>query len=135
VLPIEFLVFSRPMSLQTNSRPRFQAWKDQVRTEAAKAWGARQILSEGDFHLTIVHLHHDVSTPDVDNIIKPIQDALEGVVLSNDNLVSDVESHRRVMPGRFDTLRLPRLLRDALDSSLDCVYVRLADAAKLEELL
>jgi Holliday junction resolvase RusA-like endonuclease len=135
VLPIEFLVLSRPMSLQTNSRVRFQSWKSQVRAEAAKAWGGRPILSEGEFHLTIVHLHHDVSTPDVDNIIKPIQDALEGVVLFNDNLVSDVESHRRMAGGRFEPARLPELLVDALDSSLDCVYVRLADAAKLEDLL
>ena len=135
MLPIEFVVLSRPLSLQTSSRARFQAWKDQVRAEAAKAWGARQVLGEGEFHLTIVHLHHDGSTPDVDNIIKPIQDALEGVVLFNDNLVSDVESHRRVIPGRFETLRLPRLLVDALDSPLDCVYVRLADAVNLEDLL
>jgi hypothetical protein len=135
VLPIEFLVLSRPMSLQTNSRVRFQSWKSQVRAEAAKAWAGRPILSEGEFHLTIVHLHHDVSTPDVDNIIKPIQDALEGVLLSNDNLVSDVDSHRRLMAGQFDRLRLPRLLQDALDSSLDCVYVRLADAVNLEDLL
>jgi len=123
------------MSLQANSRPRFQSWKEQVRAEAGKAWGARQILSEGEFHLTIVHLHHGVSTLDVDNIIKPIQDALEGVVLSNDNLVSDVESHRRMAGGQFEAARLPELLMAALDSSRDCVYVRLADAAKLEDLL
>jgi Holliday junction resolvase RusA-like endonuclease len=123
------------MSLQTNSRPRFQAWKDQVRAQAAKVWAGRRILSEGDFHLTIVHLHHGVSTLDVDNIIKPIQDALEGVVLSNDKLVSDVESHRRMAGGQFESARLPELLMAALDSSRDCVYVRLADAAKLEDLL
>jgi hypothetical protein len=123
------------MSLQTNSRPRFQAWKDQVRAEAAKAWGARQILSEGEFHLTIVHLHHDASTPDVDNIIKPIQDALEGVVLSNDKLVSDVESHRRALGYPFELESLPVLLATALVSPSECVYVRLADAIRLEDLL
>ena len=134
MLLIEFVVVSRPLSLQTNSRPRFQAWKDQVRAEAAKVWAGRRILDSGEFHLTIVHLHHG-APPDVDNIIKPIQDALEGVVISNDILVSDVESHRRSVGDPFELELLPRLLAAALVSPSECVYVRLADAIQLEGLL
>ena len=122
------------MSLQTNSRPRFQAWKDQVRAEAIRVWAGRRVLDRGDFHLTIVHLHHG-APPDVDNIIKPIQDALEGVVISNDTLVSDVESHRRALDYPFELELLPGLLATALASPSECVYVRLAEAIRLEDLL
>jgi hypothetical protein len=134
VLPIEFLILDRPLSLQTNSRLKFQAWKEQVRAEAAKAWSGRRILDKGEFHLTIVHFYTE-SPPDVDNIIKPIQDALEGLVLFNDDLVSDVESHRRHLRGQFDFDRLPPLIMSALTSSTECVYVRLDDAIDLEDML
>jgi hypothetical protein len=131
---IEFLILDRPLSLQTNSRRKFQAWKDTVRGEIAKVWGGRRILSVGEYHLTIVHMYTE-SPPDVDNIIKPIQDALEGLVLFNDRLVSDVESHRRHLRGHFDFDRLPPLIMSALTSSMECVYVRLDDAIDLEDLL
>jgi hypothetical protein len=131
---IEFVILDRPLSLQTNSRRKFQAWKDIVRSEVAKAWVGRQIFSAGEFHLTIVHFYAE-SPPDVDNIIKPIQDALEGLVLFNDDLVSDVESHRRHLRGQFDFDRLPPLIMSALTSSMECVYVRLDDAIDLEDLL
>lgn len=72
---------------------------------------------------------------DVDNIIKPIQDALEGVVVSDDILITDVESHRRFAHGDFKLEELPPLLADLLLSPTDCVYMRLRAARRLEDVL
>ena len=133
-IEIEFLVPRRPVSLQTRRRRSFQAWKDVVRAEAAKAWAGRRMIEAGALHLTLVYLCRE-SPLDVDNIVKPIQDALEGLVLSDDILVSDVESHRRFLAGTFDLDRLPPLLASALAASVECVYVRLSGARPLEDLL
>jgi Holliday junction resolvase RusA-like endonuclease len=122
------------MSLQTKSRQSFRTWKEAVRGEAAKAWAGRRMIEDGDLSLTLVYLYR-AGPVDVDNIIKPIQDALEGIVLSNDILVTDVECHRRVVPGRFKLKRVPPLLAFALASARDCVYVRLGEALALEDSL
>lgn len=88
----------------------------------------------GDLRLTLVYLC-DVFPPDTDNIIKPIQDALEGVVMVDDILVADVESHRRYRTDEFDLTRLPPLLGQGLLTGAECVYVRLVDSEPLEDLL
>lgn len=134
MLLIEFIVPGRPLSLQTKRRQSFHAWKDAVRAEAAKAWAGRPVIVEGGLSLTLVYLCRAESL-DVDNIIKPIQDALEGTVLFNDILVTDVDSHRRLVPGRFNLKRVPPLLANALVSARDCVYVRLEEAIALEDSL
>lgn len=84
--------------------------------------------------LTLVYLF-DEAPLDVDNIIKPIQDALVGLVLEDDRLVSDVHGHRRARAGAFDLTRLPALLIDGLSGESECVYVRISPAGALEDVL
>jgi crossover junction endodeoxyribonuclease RusA len=122
------------MSLQTKNRQSFQTWKEAVRAEAVKAWAGRRMIKDVHLSLTLVYLYR-AGPVDVDNIIKPIQDALEGIVLSNDILVTDVDSHRRLVPGRFSLKRVPPLLASALVSARDCVYVRIGEAIALEDSL
>jgi crossover junction endodeoxyribonuclease RusA len=130
----EILIPAVPRSLQTNSRSRLQTWKKHVRATVAEAWDGQRMLTSGAFHLTLVYLYTGMPA-DVDNIIKPIQDALEGVVVSNDILVTDVESHRRFLYAGFDLEKLPKLLSTAVYSATACVYVRLRTAQPLEEVL
>jgi crossover junction endodeoxyribonuclease RusA len=47
------------------------------------------MIQTGDLQLTLVYFCH-ISPPDTGNIVKPIQDALVGLVFSDDALVSDV---------------------------------------------
>jgi len=84
-------------------------------------------------HLTLVYLC-DISPPDTDNIVKPIQDALIGLVFSDDAL-SDVESHRRSLYGTFDVTQLPALVLTGLTSGTECVYVKVSSSKSLEEYL
>lgn len=93
------------MSLQAK-RPSLRAWKAFVQAEAAKVW-TDPAIQAGDLQITLVYLC-DISPPDTDNIVKPIQDALIGLVFSDDALIADVDSHRRSLSGTFDLTRLPR---------------------------
>ncbi len=75
------------------------------------------------FRVTMVYLC-DVDAADIDNIIKPIQDALVGVVMPGDELVSDVDSHGRLLTQALDLTDLPTLLVQGIQTQRECVYVR-----------
>ena len=125
---LEFLIQRRPLSLQAK-RTSLRAWRAFVRTEAAKVWKEATIQT-GDLHLTLVYLC-DMSPPDTDNIVKPIQDALIGLVFSDDALISDVESHRRSLSSTFDLTQLPALLLTGLTLGKECVYVKVSSSKSL----
>jgi len=117
---LEFLIPRRPVSLQAK-RSSLRVWRDPV-------------IQVGDLQITLVYLC-DISPPDTDNIVKPIQDALVGLVFSDDALIADVESCRRSLTGTFDLTRLPALVLAGVFSGQQCVYVRLSSSQALEEYL
>lgn len=129
MLPFEFLILRRPLSLQAK-RPNLQAWKAFVTNEAQKQWSS-PLIEEGNLHISIVYLCDD-SPPDVDNIVKPILDALVGLVFEDDILIADVESHRRYLSEGIDVTNLPLLLQTAASKGEECVYVRIENSKSLE---
>ncbi len=133
-MQFEFLIPRRPLSGQTKNRGNLHAWKQYVRQEAAKSWTGTP-LSATDIQLSLVYLCDENAPVDTDNIVKPIQDALIGVVYEDDLFVTDVESHRRPVTGTFDITQFPRLLLDGLASGKECVFVRASDAKRLEDYL
>lgn len=130
--PFEFLIPRRPLSLQAKRR-NLQSWKSFIRNEAAKHWSGPAI-QVGSFQLTLIYLC-DEAPPDIDNIIKPIQDALIDLVLIDDSLISDVDSHRRFLNDDIDITHLPGPLLTCLISRQECVYVKLGLSRPLEEYL
>jgi crossover junction endodeoxyribonuclease RusA len=134
VLPFEFLIPRRPVSQQTRRRIRLLEWKEFV------GWQARNVLAgvgptdERNLSLTIVYLYHDAPL-DSDNIIKPIQDALIGIVYSDDANISDVRSYKRPLSGIYDIARLPVAILSALNQGVESVYVRVSTATSLEDAL
>lgn len=129
----DFLIPNRPVSLQTRKTANLQAWKQYVRNEAAKTWTG-QIFSGNDLQLTLIYLYN--SDPvDTDNIIKPIQDALIGLVYDDDLLISDVDAHRRSLSGTFDLTQCPIPLVQGIISGLECVYVKITESKPLEDYL
>jgi hypothetical protein len=132
MIPFEFLIPRRPLSQQAKSSS-LQVWKAFVRTEARKAW-AGPPLQVGDFQITLIYLCTE-APPDIDNIIKPIQDALVGLVFVDDSLICDVDGHRRFLDGVFDITRLPKLLLSGIANQVECVYVRIQSSKLLEHYL
>lgn len=131
----EFLIPKRPVSLQTKNRSNLQAWKRFVREEAAKVWAVNNPpVDAPSLRFTLVYLC-DSAPADVGNIIKPIQDALVGLVFDDDFLVSDVDSHRRFLADPIDIAALPPLLQAGVAKGEECVYVRISDAQELRSYL
>ena len=132
-MDFEFIIPKRPVSSQTRKRNSLNNWKTYVRTEVAKTWKGDPQLNI-NIHLTLIYLY-DTDPVDIDNIVKPIQDALIGLVYGDDVLVTDISAHRRLLSGTFDLAKCPKLLIQAILSGNECVYVRIQEAGLLEDYL
>lgn len=129
----DFLIPRRPVSLQTKNRTNLQGWKSYVRDEAIKTWTGEP-YSGVDIQLTLVYLY-ERDPVDTDNIVKPIQDSLVGLVYEDDLSITDVESHRRQIASTFDLTKCPDALIQGIVSGKDCVYVRVCAPRTLEAYL
>jgi Holliday junction resolvase RusA-like endonuclease len=131
----EFLIAGRPVSMQSKSRKHLQAWKKYVRDEVSKLWPPdRAPVCATDVRVTLVYLCNEVPA-DIDNIIKPILDAIAGLVIDDDFLVSDVDSHRRFLSDSIELRGLPPLLQWRVLIGNECVYVRASEAQDLRSYL
>jgi Holliday junction resolvase RusA-like endonuclease len=116
-------------------RNHLRAWKASIHAEAQKAWPtAAAPISAGPLRVTIVYLCAR-NPADVDNIIKPILDALVGVAIKDDLLVTDIDSHRRPLAAPPAAVNLPPLLQQGIASGRECVYVRVSAAQPLRSYL
>jgi crossover junction endodeoxyribonuclease RusA len=127
----EMLIPKRPVSHQAKSRENLQAWKDYIYGRARNEWSGGTPYKNLNLRLTLVYLCDD-SPADIDNIIKPIQDALVGIVYADDAIISDVDSHRRYLSEGIDITNLPPFLVKGAVLGEECVYIRICLAEKLE---
>ena len=79
---LEFILPRRPISHQSKDATKRQRWKAFVTAEAQRAWQGQAALA-APCQLTLVYFCND-RPADIDNIIKPIQDALVGLVYVDD---------------------------------------------------
>ena len=77
------VIARRPVSGQQRSNPKY---KEAIQQAARSRVGAP--LDGSDLYARIVWLHRVGRGQDVDNIIKPLLDALEGIVYEDDGQIS-----------------------------------------------
>jgi crossover junction endodeoxyribonuclease RusA len=131
----EFFVEGPPLSQQTRNSARLRDWKDYVRTEAASLWQALEPY-EGPVKITVVYYHdRQAVSIDHDNMIKPIQDALAGLVYKNDRQITDAQTRKTNIDGRFRLRRLSPIYARAFGAGKEFVYIRIEEAPNHEELL
>ena len=124
-LPLEFVVRGTAISLQASSRSRI-AWKDQIRAASTGvvppgSWSLTDRLA-----VTIFYFPEDQMLGDIDNIVKPILDAMSRSLYVDDSQVD------RVVVQRFGREELsvfasptPALL-EALSEPGPAVYIRVS---------
>ena len=84
--------------------------------------------------VTFVTHYYETAIGDVDNLVKPIQDALQGVVYWNDKQVRDVTGKRRSINGRFRVRHISMPLAAAFSNGRPFVHIRVWHSPKHEEL-
>ena len=125
--PCEFVLPERPVSQQVRRRTRLREWKQLVAERARSAIEAPRVLATEPVALRLLYLYDDIAL-DVDNILKPILDALIGVLLEDDSVITDVEIRRRWRRASFTYNAISPILAAGLSLHREFVYVALSDA-------
>lgn len=129
----EFVIAGPPISQQTNNRILLQAWKEQVRREAAKRWPRGVAPVTTPTMLTVVYFQD--SPPmliDNDNFAKPIADALNGLVYVDDRYVTDTKIRRTQRAGKVRIRSL--VLASGFIFNRPFLYVKVEDAPDHREM-
>jgi len=94
VLPFEFVIDGPPVSQQARRRARLREWISKVANEAKSHWPEDKLPVADPVMVKITYFYEDTPV-DVDNISKPILDALKGMVFKDDSQVTDLLCRKR----------------------------------------
>ena len=121
-LPFEFVIDGPPVSQQTRRRQRYHAWKEEVHAVAEQFWPEAAPPVADTVMLTITYFY-DETAMDVDNIPKPISDALEGLVYVDDAQVNDVLCRRRDLSAGLRIINPSLVLAEGLSRGNEFLYI------------
>ncbi|MEJ7706169.1 MAG: RusA family crossover junction endodeoxyribonuclease [Nocardioidaceae bacterium] len=130
-LPWEFVALGVPISVQASGTSKAR-WKAEVAAAAQAAWGTDPPL-DVEVLLQLTYFHESAPL-DVDNMIKPIQDALNGIVYVDDKQVARVVSGRSDLNGGFHVRGLSEALASGFVSDGPFVHIKVAPAPDAQEL-
>ncbi len=82
---------------------------------------------QGELSARIIYFFTDSTNRDVDNIIKPILDALKGLVFVDDNIIFEVTARKTQKVAGLTIKGAPSCLVGALDVFSDFVFVRIEE--------
>lgn len=101
-------------------------WTQEVRSVVESEWGSELPVAE-ELMVTITYFYD--STPmDVDDIPKPILDALKGLIFFDDSQITDLLCRKRVLRPSFQTRDLSPSLRQALGRTRQFIHIIVDDA-------
>lgn len=124
--PVEFLVAGTPVSLQGSSAGK-NAWKALVRAASMGPCPAGTTLAQCPLRASIYYFCAAPMEGDVDNIVKPILDAMCGTVYEDDQCIANV-TVRKIEPGQPIQVRNPSAaLALALTSPKPIVFIRVSN--------
>jgi crossover junction endodeoxyribonuclease RusA len=134
LIKFEFIVDGPPVSQQTRRRERLRAWKLAVRQEAERYWTLEQKPATGLVMLQVTYFYDSVLI-DVDNIVKPIQDAIIGLVYVDDSQVTDVLVRKRDLSSNLIAKNMTPVLVEGFLRGNDFLHILVVDAPDQEVLL
>lgn len=122
MLPFEFIIEGPPVSQQARRRGRVRQWTNDVRRAARRYWESSELPVTGLIMLSITHFYDSVSL-DVDNIPKPILDALKGLVFVDDTQVSDCLCRKRDLNSNLRIANPSGVLAEGLSLGTEFLYI------------
>lgn len=132
VIPFEFIVIGKPVSHQTKDRKRLQEWKAEVRRVAEACWSSKSPVGNS-LRVTITHYYDTLGgdesgVPDSDNIVKPVRDALNGVIYVDDYQITDFVSRRRNLNGSFRVKGMSSVLAEGFCKGKEFLHLLIEEA-------
>lgn len=129
----EFCVPGRPVSAQAENRILLQNWKAKVFATARAAWPVSWQAFSCDVEPQVTH-YADRRVADRDNLLKPIQDALQGLVYQNDRQIKDTTSNWRDINGKFTIRNVSLPLAVAFSTGDEFLHIRVWTSPDTEDL-
>jgi crossover junction endodeoxyribonuclease RusA len=125
--PLEFIVQGTPVSFQAKRPDTKKAWQRCVKDASTMVLPRGHLSTDAAMSVTIFFFPDAEMEGDLDNIIKPILDALCQHVYKDDRQVERVWV-QKFEPGKVFPFRTPsNALADALQGEKPLLYVRLSD--------
>lgn len=122
-LPFEFVVTGRPVSHQSHNKASLAAWRRDVRAAAEAKWASLPALTI-PLKVTVVFYHDGaVVRLDDDNMVKPIRDALNGLVYDDDGRITTTVVQKRPIDRPIIARRQSRVLLGAFADGVEFVHV------------
>jgi crossover junction endodeoxyribonuclease RusA len=134
MLLFEFAIIGIPVSQQTRRKARLKEWKEAVRSAAREQWPNGKPLVNQPIQIIATYYYEDVPL-DTDNMIKPVQDALKGLIYSDDCLVTDSRAAKRNLAGRFRVKGMSPVLAAGFCSGREFIHVKILESPSQEELV
>lgn len=125
--PIEFLVHGTPVSLQAKRAQAREEWKNLVKESSNLAIPVPHFASDHGMAVTLYYLPEERMQGDLDNIVKPIVDALSGHIYIDDHQVERILVQKFEPGNVFDFNEPSAMLAEALGGRRPVVYVRISD--------
>lgn len=127
----EFIVEGRPVSQQARRREKVRAWQATVRQEAEKYWNSEQQPATGLVMLKVTYFYDSLAM-DVDNIVKPIQDAIIGLAYLDDGQITDILVRKRDLSGNFRIENITPILAEGFTRGNEFLHIVVTDAPDQE---
>lgn len=128
-LPFEFVVTGAPVSQQARRRELVRGWGQEVQRAASLRWDTEPV-AEGI--MVIISYFFDGEALDVDNVPKPILDAMSGLVFADDAQVTDLLCRKRDVKLPLDIDRPSPLLLGTFDRRDEFLHVLVTDTPTME---
>lgn len=127
----EFTVEGPPLSSQTASRTALRAWKERVRTAAERVWrkGRRPLKKRLQIEVDYYHDGPGIRL-DNDNMIKPIQDALNKLIYEDDRQITYTHISKTPFDDPVYVRGMSLVLAKAFNRGTEFIHVKI-DAAPI----
>jgi crossover junction endodeoxyribonuclease RusA len=126
MLPFEFVIAGPPMSARSHYPDKLADWKARVAAEAALHW--RQPLFRGNVYVVVTYYHEGVvARLDADNMVKPILDAMTGVVYRDDRQASHIEVRSVNLDDGYMGRDVGKLLATKLMAGGEFLHIRVEE--------
>jgi hypothetical protein len=125
--PVEFLVLGTPVSAQAKRRESIDQWQARIKDASQVALPEGHFATRGPIAIRLFYFPAAAMTGDIDNIVKPILDALRRYIYLDDRQIERLVV-QKFEPERVFQFRVPSaILSEALDADRPLLYVRLSD--------
>lgn len=122
---LEFSFAETPMSLQSRNKRRKRNYMSRIGALASSEATVGFPNSTDDFYAKITYFHQGNTDLDIDNIIKPILDSLNGILYVDDAQVGEVNCKRIDLNDAYTIVNSTSLLATQLTRGVEFVYFEL----------